>query len=472
MTIHSLVLLLLGISISVFSDFISPPLAPSVIDTIRAANLDDVTTNATIEALIFEQSNWATGNISSDSFYNSLPSNATSETPPGSLLKLEIITNTSLYTTPPNTALSRIVYQTKNINGSFVPNSAYILWPYTPRKFVGMKGIPIVAWAHGTAGVFKACAPSHFRYLLYQFAAPFALATQGYAVVAPDYAGLGISSTADGVPIGHQWAASSAQANDLFYSVQAAQAAFPDLLAKKFVTMGHSQGGGVAVASAQRQAVEPVKGHLGSIAASPFLEYLIPGLDLAQVPGIGASLSNIAVAIKATFPGFSPSDVFTPEGLKRFELLQAIQGCDSVSEALVGGTGLVKESAVQNSYVQAYANITNTIGQKVANPLLIIQGLADPLIPAAVTESAVNRTCTSYPESQIEFWTLSGVTHVPALWATQGQWLDWIADRFKGVPVQPQCQSQTFSSVRPYDAYQVDADWIIRVGTPAFELVE
>ena len=440
-TARNLLFVLANSPFSVMSDSTNPPLAPLLIKTIQQTNLESTIIKDTIAALTIEHSNWATGNTSTDPFYTELPPNATLNTPPGSLLKLELMTNTSLYTLPPDTALSRMIYQTEDLNGTAVPNSAFILWPYQPRIFKKITGIPIVSWAHGTSGVFEPCAPSHYRDLQYQFAAPFTLATQGYVVVAPDYAGLGVSATFDGVPIAHRWAASSSQANDLFYSVQAAQAAFPDLLAKDFVTMGHSQGGGVALASAQRQAVKPVEGHLGTISGSPLTSILIPGESANETlsPEVGQVLSYLAVALEATFPEFQPQDIFTVEGLKRFELLKAVEGCSSVNTALMTGTGVVQEDWTQNPYIQLYQNITTTSDKKVANPLLIIQGLADTTVPALVTDLVVNRTCNSFSDSKIEYWTLPGVTHVPALWATQRLWLDWIADRFDAVAIEPQC---------------------------------
>ena len=219
-------------------------------------------------ALNFERSNWATGSVTEDLFYR-VPSNASNATA-GSLLKLQASTNSSLFTIPPTTALSRFLFQTIDFNGSAQPASAYVLWPYTPRRLADGT-FPVVAFAHGTSGGFGEGAPSHIRNLWYHFIAPFILALQGYVVVAADYLGLGVTKDYTGKPISHPYLASTSHANDLFYAVQAAQAAqaaFPKL-SKNFVVFGHSQGGVAAWGAAQRQAVIPVQGYLGSIAASP-----------------------------------------------------------------------------------------------------------------------------------------------------------------------------------------------------------
>ena len=171
----------------------------------------------------------------------------------GQILHLEEVTKLANYTVPMGLTMSRFVYTTEDINGTVFPASAYVLWPYESLETSqhNKSGLPMVAWAHGTTGVFQPCAPSSYRNLQYHFQVPFALALQGIAVVAADYAGLGVGKTQDGTTIPHPWIASPAQANDVAYAVTAARSAFPDRLAKdgRFVTMGHSQGGGAAVST-------------------------------------------------------------------------------------------------------------------------------------------------------------------------------------------------------------------------------
>lgn len=181
----------------------------------------------------------------SDPLYSVL-ANSTNAAP-GCLLKVEEHVNTSHFTLPPNVALSRFLFQTEDFNGTAILASGFVLWPYQPRQFTNSDSnkVPIVAWAHGTKGWWAECAPSHLRDLDYQFAALFQLALQGYAVVAPDYAGLGVNTDASGNHIAHQYICSPAAATDLVYAVEAARRAWPEL-SEQFVVMGHSQGGGAA----------------------------------------------------------------------------------------------------------------------------------------------------------------------------------------------------------------------------------
>lgn len=111
--------------------------------------------------------------------------------------------------------------EAESLNGTLSPASAYILWPYTPR--VVIDGFPVIGWAHGTGGGFGEYAPSQVRNLWYQFTATYTLALQGYVVVAPDYAGLGVDRDTDGNIIRHPYTANPSHTNNLFFSVQAVQ---------------------------------------------------------------------------------------------------------------------------------------------------------------------------------------------------------------------------------------------------------
>ena len=413
-------------------------------------------------ALNFERSNWAHGSVGNDPFYR-LPSNATSA-PPGALLKLEVSANTSAYTLPPNTALSRILYQSRTLNGSSVPASAYILWPYTPR--VEHDGYAVIGWAHGTSGVFGECAPSHIRNLWYQFTTPYTAALQGYVVVAPDYAGLGVDHDSNGDPVRHTYLANPAHANDLFFSVQAAQTAF-ESLSKRFVIVGHSQGGGAAWAAARRQTLEPVKGYLGAIAGSPVTNIH----DLIAMAGVEAGGVGFLLAhgLPEVFPEFNASAFLTPAGLKRYALLADIQGCSSVASVSLLEPELFQPAWYDNAYAKLYFDLSKNGGQPIAGPMLVLQGEGDLSVPVSLTTNAVNITCHAHPRSQIQYITYPGVAHTSVMFASQVTWLDWIADRFASKPVAKRCQHSSVASSRPYSEYQVDPNWFIEYATAPYE---
>ncbi|KAI9749235.1 MAG: hypothetical protein M4579_006951 [Chaenotheca gracillima] len=428
---------------------------------IANAGIDTVTADNIAVALNFERSNYAHGPASGDDFYKA--PKKLSRSPAGTVLKVQVDANASLYTLPPNTAISRILYQSKNFNGSVVPASAYVLWPYTPRK--QKDGYPVVAWAHGSSGTFGNCAPSNFRSLQYQFGAPFELALQGYVVVAPDYAGLGVEKDADGKFIPHQFAANPATANDLIYAVEAAQSAFK-VLSKQFVVVGHSQGGGAAWSVAERQVKQPVKGYLGAVAGSPLT-------SLLAFKGLGALFAAFplltSAPISSVFPGFNISTTLLPAGQAILALGQELEGCIAVDNQLLG-SALAVPTWDSSPYVIEYDRLIAAGGKKISGPLLVLQGEADPVVPFPVVSAAVEKTCKLYPQSAIEYKTYENITHVPVMYAAQRLWLDWIADRFARVPVDRHCHQTNYSSAKPYNQYLSDANWFIEYATQAYEL--
>lgn len=429
----------------------------------RRSGINATLANNIAIALNFERSNFAHGPAESEDFYYA-PANS-SQAAPGTLLKLELDANTSAYTLPPNTALSRILFQSENLNGTQVPASAYILWPYLPRTQTD--GFPVIAWAHGTSGLYSNCAPSEYRNLLYQYATVFELVLQGYVVVAPDYQGLGVAQNANGKPVVHPYLGSPSHANDLFYSVQAARVAFSSL-SKNFVVMGHSQGGGAAWAATVRQAQNPVDGYLGAVVGSPVTNFI----SLSKMVGSTTQARQaafMASTISDLNSSFKSNSVLTPAGLRRLNLFAELQGCLSTAGELFADQGLFYTDWLNNSYVQAYNELINPAGKPIAGPMLVLQGLSDRSVPEPVTTEAVRETCAQHPDSQLQYSTFAGVSHVPVMFASQRLWLDWIHERFAGMQVASGCQSSNYSSTRSYQYYQKEQNWFVEFATAAYE---
>jgi pimeloyl-ACP methyl ester carboxylesterase len=418
-----------------------------------------------IDALNYERTSWAHGSVKDDSFY-SVP-NGTAHFSPGTLIKLQEDANSTAYTLPPNTAISRFIYQSKNLNGDLVPVSGYILWPLSPRK--QSDGYQVVAWAHGTVGVAAECAPSHFRNLWQHFLAPYQLALQGYVVVATDYAGLGVSSDSTGKSIVHEYMASPAAANDVIYSVQAARQAFPQL-SKEFVVVGHSQGGGAAWGVAQKRTYDEIDGYLGAVAVSPVTNLLADPDPIGTI--IGAAMGP---GTAAAIPDFKLTDIFTNEGLEALETILKLEGCSVPSQELFLGPALagnlLKPDWRSNTGVLKYNSLTANGGRKISAPLLVIHGENDQLVNFQVTVDAVNNTTSLYPQSQLEFLRLPNTSHIAALTGSQPVWMDWVADRFAGLEVKffNKTSICTAQHARPITAYSPDLNWFVGLATQPYE---
>lgn len=411
------------------------------------------------QAVSWERDQWTDGDVSESPFYTS-PSVAPDATP-GSLLKLEAVTDTSIYALPPATALSRFIYLSETMNSTKVPVSAYILWPYAPRESV--YGHQVVAWAHGTSGFTPNTAPSHHKNLWQHYLAPYNLALQGYVVVATDYAGLGVGKTASGEAILHEYLAGPAHANDVVYSVEAAREAFPQL-GKHFVVIGHSQGGAAAWSVAQRQVSKPIDGYLGAIASAPVTNILKePRRDMLQLAAIPA--------IAAYYPEFNMSDVLTPEAIQAEQIVKALEATVSTSLALATGSGapVLQSNWTQNPYIQKYQDLIVNGGKPIAKPLLVVHGEADPMLEYSVAASAVQDTKEKFSAAEIEFYHLPGVSHDPTLTASQRHWMDWIADRFAGRDVDTVLGNLRGRSARPLGAYQGELNSYLSIATQFYQ---
>lgn len=405
------------------------------------------------------------------------------------------MTNTSLYTLPAPISMSRIIYQTATINGTTnVPASAYVLWPYLARTFPNVTGLPVIGWGHGTSGVLPDCGPSHIRNLWYQFAGPYEMAMQGYVVVAPDYAGLGVSTTApsssssnttsndDPNRILHPYLSNPSHGLDILHAIRAARAAFLSL-STKHVVIGHSQGGGAAWSAAVEAARCPrtFPGYLGAVAGSPApsgANYLT--LLAAATATFSPLAPYIAAGVHAAYPGVGLDELFTPAGLARFELMREVGGCSSVATELFAAaagdgkkTPWVRPDIAEFWATRAFAAAADYGGEDVGGvqtPLLVLQGEADPIVVPGQTAESVRRACEANAESSVELVSFENVTHVPVMFAGQRVWLDWVADRFNGVPVEKGCRNRTLGPLRREEgAYLREANFVLEWVTQGYQ---
>ncbi|KAI1501890.1 Alpha/Beta hydrolase protein [Biscogniauxia marginata] len=475
-------------------------IAQANISSLSSSSTGDIE-DALLTAVNYERSNWAGTSVRLDPFYTDLPpAQDWSALGPGKVVKVEQVTDTSLYTLAHPLALSRIVFTTRTFNGTVVPASAYVLWPWLPRRFgtepgrngttssEGGKGkakVPLIAWGHGTSGWSGECGPSHIRSLWYQFMI-FEAAIQGYAVVAPDYAGLGIDHDGSGGFVPHEYLASRAAGYDLLYAGRAARTAWPEVLGEEYVVMGHSQGGGAAWGAAvilggdDAEAQDLRKGYLGTVAGSPWTSFgTALGLQ-SSAASLASLIARVATGVHSLLPAFRLSDWLTPLGVRAVELMQDLQGCQSIATVLLSSSpapGADDDDLLVRAdwrdatpHAEAFDRLTSNIGRPVAGPLLVLQGTGDATVNASGVEAAVRDTCAAHPGAQIELVELEGVGHTGAMFAGQRVWLDWIADRFRGVPAREGCgggdaaAAEARTTLRPLwdvGAYQKDRNWYI-----------
>ncbi|KAF5874673.1 putative prolyl aminopeptidase (secreted protein) protein [Botrytis fragariae] len=227
----------------------------------NTAELESYGCNASCQAIlsVSNPADLETVGTEFDFDFYSTPNNF-SYSAPGDLLKLQPVDSSDL-NIPAGIATFRFQYTSIDLDGTNVPSSGFIAFPFaSPANGSQFR---LITYARGTIGVHRGCAPSSSP-SLFNYNSWAQLMYSGYAVVATDYAGLGNNYTL------HKYSAFTAHANDIYYSVQAARKAFPGMFTKEWASIGHSRGGGAVWKLSEHPLVQKhSSGYLGAVAASP-----------------------------------------------------------------------------------------------------------------------------------------------------------------------------------------------------------
>lgn len=423
------------------------------------ANLTDSEATDLEQILNFDRTLLANGGPAYDDFYR-VPSFKGKHVPKhsGQVLKIQDYTDPANWSIPAQLAMSRIMYTTTDLNGTLVPASGYILWPHQAKTLKKCndkrtKQAPTVLWTHGTSGYYADGAPSAHRELFYGHYVPFALAQAGYAVIAPDYAGLGVNKSWDGSYVPHQYLIREAGAKDALNAYRASLSAFPKRLTEDYVVMGHSQGGGVAwglseLLARKHSGFEDVsKNHLGTVVAAPPTNQV----EISEVflPWIGKDLSKI-------FPDFKLEYWFTKSGLDRLKILNQVQGSQMLSTYLFKSLKYYQPDWRTNFSIDRIAKLIAPSRLPFKGPMLLVQGEEDPGVPAEITLESFRATCKKYP-GDLQYLSVPGAGHFPGLNAAKQNWLQWIEDRHEGRRLQRKgCYESEIESFLPTERYQKD----------------
>ncbi|WP_336171970.1 alpha/beta hydrolase [Acinetobacter ursingii] len=302
-----------------------------------------------------------------------------------------------------------MTYKMLGINNKEVQATALV---FTPKGAAPIGGWPIVAWAHGTTGVADKCAPSRYaltpeiQAMINQFLA------KGYVVVAPDYEGLGEPS---GQEL-HPFLNVKSEAFSITDAVVAARDYLGNKVNKKWVTVGHSQGGQAALGAAQ-YASRAKLDYKGTVAVAPASNLdLILTLGEASVANqpvttqipVYASLDTFTALITAGLrnpnPDFKYTQVFKDPTAQIAQTYTETECAGDIGNAFVGSMGLYAQSTgslngygrTQDNFlnIPVVKNFTSKDGQpltvKVTSPITIYQGSNDTTVPRIATNTLVD----------------------------------------------------------------------------------
>lgn len=313
----------------------------------------------------------------------------------------------------------------------------------------GARGVPLVAIEHGGSGVGPTCGPSHVPLLTDPLAIP--LVARGYAVLAPDYAGMGVDNGMTSFLVGAAEAAATldgVRALRRFHDPRfdAAQ------LGTDFFVAGHSQGGHAALFT--HQLFDPSIGVrlLGSVAIAPGLgsakqwakNFSDPARPLGGLE-TAAAASLYAHALYAGRP--DPSTWLSAGAQARLPALlhdvclpQLPVFCwaafptlgDLYQPSFLAAAAACNfDGACPGFEPWASALVANEPGRFTsAVPSLILQGLADTVVEAASTGCIVARMTER--RTPVQACAYLGADHVSVLEHAVPDMVRWIIARRAG----------------------------------------
>ncbi|WP_342800293.1 lipase family protein [Nocardia sp. No.11] len=270
---------------------------------------------------------------------------------------------------------------------------------FLPEGDAPATGWPIIAYDHGTLGSGPGCggqADPDLAPLPVNRAAEDALiqglVEQGFAVVAPDYLGLGRFDTGP-----HPYLEVRSEATATIDLVRAARAATPEL-SRTWSVVGASQGGHAALGTAHLQAsYAPELDFRGTVAVDPAsdVEKALPLLgpwfpEAEGAAGLSAFTVSILAGLRATHPEAEVDSYLTPKGK---EIVDAAGGqCIDGIVADLAGLGLgelfarpLSEGPLRTA-LAAYMTVP-TSGYDA--PILLLINATDAVVPSPLHAALV-----------------------------------------------------------------------------------
>ncbi|GAA2058597.1 alpha/beta hydrolase family protein [Williamsia deligens] len=278
---------------------------------------------------------------------------------------------------------TRILYSTTDGLGRRAVSTGSIT---VPRGTPPAGGWPMLAWAHGTVGMGDDCAPSAQRPSADDIGYLGHWLRRGYAIVATDYVG-------QGTPGPLYYLDSTTAAHSVVDSVVAARAGgLP--LARRWATLGHSQGGAAALAAARNAPDFSAGSGLdfrGGLATGvpADLESILPTLGPQFPPvvlprALNAYVLYILAGFRSARPDLRIDDLLTVRGRSLVD--RANSACGRELRPFTQGLDLrTLFRRPLASIPDAYGAIRRYLGTPdsgYTRPVFIGQGLADVNVPA------------------------------------------------------------------------------------------
>jgi pimeloyl-ACP methyl ester carboxylesterase len=351
---------------------------------------------------------------------------------PGTLLSANTLPTVDRRLNVLSAVAARITYtSTSGIDQSLTTVSGTV---FAPKGTPPDGGWPVLAFGHPTSGTETDCAPSLSPDLLTSSVIVTGLVKAGYVVAVPDYQGLGLNNTY------HPYLDSTTEGYNLIDSVRAARKLIPNT-SDRWLAIGISQGGQAAWAANE---LSDTYGSglklLGSASMSPAAD-IVGFADAAASGDLTKDQQQLLVLVLNAFKNehadFNLDDYRNGIVVQNWDTLLACQGPATAQRGGVTDQLTAEDlrpvSPAAVDTLRGYLQNASLPKVRAPQPMLVIYGGQDQLVPAPWTAAALQRACGLGDVIEIRFQPDSG-HDVDASGA-----FPWITDRFKGVPAINSC---------------------------------
>jgi len=268
--------------------------------------------------------------------------------------------------------------------------------------------------------------------LFYNWEGLYQYVVLGYAVVATDYAGLGTEGR-------HAYLDMLSNGADVINSVPAARAAVPNL-SKRWLVIGHSQGGLSSLGVAQLESSANDPDFLGtvSLAGASDLDDALSAMLNARLPVLNGLVAFWIFGARSVYPEFEPASALTEKAHALYRK-SVENGCSAASGAFaaIRSEEMLKPGWKQNKYLRLFMERNRPGIRPVGGPVLLLGGGDDILFTESASQRVFRRFCDAGVVVQRNIYP--GLGHDPLVYGSLRDQVAWIAARFAGEPAPSNC---------------------------------
>ena len=288
---------------------------------------------------------------------------------------------------------------------------------------------PVLAWAHGTTGIARPCAPSLTDRPLQNIPDMSGPLARGWVVTLTDYPGLG-------TPGPHPYLVGVSEGQAVLDSVRAAHRLDTGVdLSDDYLIWGHSQGGHAALFAGQLAADYLPERHLAGVAALAPATRLKGNLTAIAGTEAGDVLTIFAIEAWSSYYPELSNDILVA-GARRPARRITATCFNQPSRYRIVVDGLTLPGTITSRPVTNDPPWTARLADNTPDPagttapVLVAQGLSDEVVAPHVTESWVADRCTS--GAATDWRTYPGLDHLGVVDPAGTAALAWSVDRIDG----------------------------------------